>query len=319
MLTLEEITLKNFRHYREVSIPFSTDEKKPLTVIRSENGFGKTTLLKSFQWVLGGERYVDKNYRLSPTDWDPNIEGSSECETSVTLKIQLRESGKDYEYLIIRRRIETLEINTEKGIHKVINTGKDKLEILEITESGFSPKPMAEDFLRRRIIPEEQIPTFFVDGDKAVSFIYKPEATKHETSKTIIEAINSLLQLEILKKSRDRVHNKLASTRTAIGKTDTGGDYAKKEETVIALENDIAANEEDILELTGKRDTLSGKKEKAFNAVQSSLEKGGDQGPILQEKLREAMRVIEQAPSRQNTLYKRMAHDLSNTIFPTRD
>ena len=313
MLTLEEISLKNFRHYRDVSIPFSTDQKKPLTVIRSENGFGKTTLLKSFQWVLGGERYVDKNYRLSPTDWDPNIEGSSECETSVSLKIQLRENGKNFEYLIIRRRIETLEIDAEKGIHKVINTSKDKLEILGITESGSSPQSKAEDFLRRHIIPEEQIPTFFVDGDKAVSFIYKPEATKHETSKTIIEAINSLLQLEILKKSRDRVHNKLASTRTAIGKLDTGGDYAKQEQIVEDLEKKISQNDKDIIELTATRDNLRDLKEKALNAVESSLKKGGDQSEKLQAELQAVLRVLEQAPTKKNNLYKRMAHDLSTT------
>ena len=72
MFQLVSAEIKDFRVLRDVSIVFSIDPKKPVTIIRAENGFGKTTFLNAFQWLIGGDRAVGSGhapYRFSPLDW----------------------------------------------------------------------------------------------------------------------------------------------------------------------------------------------------------------------------------------------------------
>ena len=45
MIFLRYAKFQNFRSLRDVSLEFSLDGEKPLTIIRAENGTGKTTLL----------------------------------------------------------------------------------------------------------------------------------------------------------------------------------------------------------------------------------------------------------------------------------
>ena len=51
---------------------FSVDPNRPVTVIRAENGSGKTSMLTALQWGLFGDAGLDpsaKDVRLSPSDW----------------------------------------------------------------------------------------------------------------------------------------------------------------------------------------------------------------------------------------------------------
>ena len=51
-MKLNSIKLKNFRQFKNVMIDFSMDENKPFTIIKGQNTFGKTTLIKAFLWCL---------------------------------------------------------------------------------------------------------------------------------------------------------------------------------------------------------------------------------------------------------------------------
>ena len=57
MLKYKSIRMKNFGCYRDQSLSFSTDNKKPVTVINAENFKGKTTLLNAFRFALTGSIY----------------------------------------------------------------------------------------------------------------------------------------------------------------------------------------------------------------------------------------------------------------------
>ena len=55
-MKLYKLTLNNFyRYYGEQKIVFSTEKDKNITVLRGENGTGKTTLLNAFYWVMYGD------------------------------------------------------------------------------------------------------------------------------------------------------------------------------------------------------------------------------------------------------------------------
>ena len=53
-MKLETISIKNYRQYRDVEIKFDTDPSKNFTIIKGNNGTGKTTLLNAFTWCLYG-------------------------------------------------------------------------------------------------------------------------------------------------------------------------------------------------------------------------------------------------------------------------
>ena len=62
---------ENYRLLRDLELDFSTDNEKKLTVIRAENGTGKTTILNALQWGLYGDNALPgkgRDYRLSSID-----------------------------------------------------------------------------------------------------------------------------------------------------------------------------------------------------------------------------------------------------------
>ena len=58
------------------------DGQRPLTVIRAENGSGKTSTLMALRWALYGQNGLDdQSMRLSRASWP----SGQECEISVQL------------------------------------------------------------------------------------------------------------------------------------------------------------------------------------------------------------------------------------------
>ena len=51
-MILNKVKIENFRILRDVEIEFSSDNKKPLTILRAQNESGKTTMLRALQWGL---------------------------------------------------------------------------------------------------------------------------------------------------------------------------------------------------------------------------------------------------------------------------
>ena len=56
MLRLRRIEIDNFVCFDGVVVEPSIDADKPLTVIRAENGSGKTTFLRALRWGMYGEK-----------------------------------------------------------------------------------------------------------------------------------------------------------------------------------------------------------------------------------------------------------------------
>lgn len=62
-MILEKLTLENFRQfYGRQEIIFSGYKDRNVTVIHAENGFGKTTLLNAFLWVLHGSKFLTGDF-----------------------------------------------------------------------------------------------------------------------------------------------------------------------------------------------------------------------------------------------------------------
>ena len=116
---------RNFRILRDVEIDFSTNDNKPLTVIRAENETGKTTMLRALQWGLFGEESLPnrgRDFRMHPIDWNTN--DGNEVKISVEIDfthkwerniLSGKSSGQTIEYKLLRTAREKI-------------TGKDSFE-----------------------------------------------------------------------------------------------------------------------------------------------------------------------------------------------
>ena len=55
-MKLDSARITNFKLLEGVELLFSTDSDHPLTVIRAENGSGKTSILLALRWGCGERR-----------------------------------------------------------------------------------------------------------------------------------------------------------------------------------------------------------------------------------------------------------------------
>jgi DNA sulfur modification protein DndD len=193
-MKLKSAKIKNFKLLRDVRIEFSDDPQRPLTVIRAENGSGKTSTLMALRWALYGEKGLgDPTMRLSPTSWP----SGQDCEVSVQLDfshtlysvIAGESVGTTTDYRLLRSVTERPEGNRP-------NRGADRPTLYQYGDSGLDKKH-APELLIEDMLPIEMKDIFFTDGDAALTFI-SPQLGKATRSNQVREAIRSLLGLVLL-------------------------------------------------------------------------------------------------------------------------
>lgn len=239
-MKLIRVEFENFRLLRDLELDFSTDSAKKLTVIRAENGTGKTTILNALQWGLYGDNALPrkgKNYRLSPIDWDPSngqrIPISVQIEFEV---IDLRQTqiGKQItdkkRYLIIRSAYETLEGTSH---HRPASTVK----LFELTDMGAESITHPEAIIHD-ILPPELREVFFTDGDRAMSFI-NTESEK-DKRKQVEEAIRSLLGLGVIEKAIGHVKKTASELNKDAKRIGGDGELAEVTTNIERVEREIS-------------------------------------------------------------------------------
>lgn len=199
---------ENFRLLRDLTLDFSIDADRPLTVIRAENESGKTTILTALQWGLYGDGALPgrsvKDFRLHPIDWD--VENGRSVNISVEIDIQVTDDRNSPRhgvipihrvYRLIRSTTETVKDGDSwdrSGTH---------LSMYELTDAGSSPVEYPE-VQRRELLPEKLRDLFFTDGDRALRFI---EADSSSKRNRVRDAIRSLLGLDLIEYALGHVAN----------------------------------------------------------------------------------------------------------------
>lgn len=199
-MKLRRVTVQNFKLLRDVDLHFSTDPQHPLTVIRAENGSGKTSLLYALLWAFYGIKGLPDSsaeLRLSSTHWPPG----EPCEISVRVEFESTEyetfAGDERPtttaYVLTRTVVESpAEGNTVTRqrenllVHGQSDQGADRLE------------DASARALIRRLAPEEMKNIFFTDGDAVQRFITGELGTKARQA-AVHDAIRALLGLDSLR------------------------------------------------------------------------------------------------------------------------
>lgn len=200
-MKLKSARIRNFKLLRDVVLEFSDDRTRPLTVIRAENGSGKTSTLVALRWVLYGKDGLDDpTMRLSPTTWPDQ----SPCEVSVQLdfshtlynQIAGESVPTSTDYRLVRSAVETPEGNRP-------NRTEDRITLYRFTDAGLD-KVDPPELLVQQMLPIEMKDIFFTDGDAALNFV-SPQLSQSAKRDQVKEAIRSLLGVGLLESSASHI------------------------------------------------------------------------------------------------------------------
>ena len=127
-MRLQSAQIENFKLLENVNLDFSTDLKRPLTVIRAENGSGKTSTLHALRWAMWGKPGIPQGMALTST------EVPSGQPVTVQVRVDFTErdiySGEEIQYRIIRSCTET------RGEGDEYHRNPERVRLIETTERG---------------------------------------------------------------------------------------------------------------------------------------------------------------------------------------
>ncbi len=289
MIKILHTRIRNFRQLRRVAVKFSNDPERPLTMLRAENGTGKTTLLHALTWGLFGDKALPGRrtiYRMHPLDWDPHSEGTT-CETEVEIRFVTidDQTGKERTYDLVRT---TKERPTVAGSFEV---EEPDLMLLEDTSTGFQPVLNPAAFIKNRVLPTSLKDIFFIDGDRALSFI---EATDERSAKRdrVQRAVRQLLGLDVLEKADTHVEISRRQAVTAVRKEAAGTDLEQLAKQEDEQTDHLQKLEEHKKRIENDRQATDTRKRKATEALHEALAAGGGRRKQLGLELKEREREL---------------------------
>lgn len=193
-MRISKLILNNFfRYYGKQEIIFSTDDKKNVTIIRGENGIGKTTLLNAFYWVMYGDVLepltIDNmlNYRAA----EELVDGQRD-EAYVEMEFE----DRGIVYTVNRTQ------NFKKENGKAIGDKNKKPEIYYRDEKTGNFKTVEEKDFIDSIIPKRLRHLFFFDGER-INRLAQVDG-KEEIRKAILDILG-LTTIDNTKKDLEKI------------------------------------------------------------------------------------------------------------------
>ena len=187
-MKLESAHITNFKLLEDVSFQFSSHLAQPLTVIRAENGSGKTSMLYALRWAMYGENGIPPQMRLTstahPAGRPVHVQVRIEFTTSDPF------SRADARYRLIRTCEET------PGEGDNYNRSPSRLRLLRRTDRGEEDIEEGMEGLISAVLPLNLADVFFTNGDDVQRFIAGGQHGERERQEAVHKAIRKLLGLE---------------------------------------------------------------------------------------------------------------------------
>jgi DNA sulfur modification protein DndD len=235
---------QNFRLLRDLELKFSTDPKRPLTVLRAANETGKTTILTGLQWALYGDGALPGkggDYRLHPIDWDSQLANISVTVDFEVTRARAASGGQIREtirrYRLVRSASEELAGNNWRRTRPTV-----KLYLL--TDLGAEEETHPEALINEELPPELR-EVFFTDGDRALSFI-EAEVSLSTKRDRVQKAIRSLLGLGVIESALRHMQESAAAVNNRAKRLDGSSELSRIAERLDAVNTSVQTNEESL-------------------------------------------------------------------------
>lgn len=194
-MILNKVLIRNYRQYRKVDIDFAKEEDKNFTIIKGNNGTGKTTLLNALSWCLYGSEIHDYGDDAAMSICNNKTSNLALIGENIEVRVELEfiDDG------------ELLAFNRVRGFTKTRNglirqPSLDKFQ-LKSGNSGDIDITDNVHYTIERKIPQEIEDYFFFDGARLSEYF------QSNKTKQIQEAVFSLSQINLLKNASKNLQN----------------------------------------------------------------------------------------------------------------
>lgn len=194
-MKIKSLTLHNFRQFKDLTLDFSTDNNKNVTVILAENSIGKTTLTQSIKWCLYGEEETDLENKSNMLN--QSVKDTSMREKELYwVEVNIVEENTVYN---IRREKEVFTRNNRAASEdKVTMEYQNNLGETIILNSLNSTENLKKiNRMINKILTREMSQYFIFDGER----INNLGSNNNKSKKDIQKAISAINGLPILENS----------------------------------------------------------------------------------------------------------------------
>ena len=203
--------IRNFKLLEKVDIEFSTDPCRPLTVIRAENGAGKTSLLYALLWSFYGSQGLPKDARgLRLTSTASEVGRPVQVKARIEFEHFDETASERTRYRLIRSVMETPKSEDKH------ERGAERLKLSRVTERGDEVIGDGAQVHVSELVPPRLAKIFFTNGDDVQQFISGFASAQRQDS--VHEAIKLLLGLEQLEIAHEDLEIASRAFKREIGK-----------------------------------------------------------------------------------------------------
>ena len=216
MIRLRRIDIRNFVCFDHIVVEPSVDPEKRLTVIRAENGSGKTTFLRAIRWGMYGEQGLPgastRAFSIHPADWQPDREGvvtqvEIEFETDGSTRVHAAGAGATTVYNL-KRRVTTIRSPAKRDDLPDYRRVRETETLMKRGPDGdWTPVPHPRRVIEE-LLPWDLRDFFVMDADEAADFVGGSEnkaiARRDVIAKTT-KAVQSLLGINVFADATERV------------------------------------------------------------------------------------------------------------------
>ena len=186
-MRLESAHISNFKLLEDVTLHFSCDLRRPLSVIRAENGSGKTSILYALRWGMYGDKGIPQ-MRLTSTAKPPG----QPVHVQVRLDFTTNDPYSDTESHF--RLIRTCQEIPQEGDNYVRD--RERRRLLRRTERGeVEIDGELIDGLIAMLLPLSLADVFFTNGDDVQRFISSGQQGDDRRQEAVHKAIRQILGL----------------------------------------------------------------------------------------------------------------------------
>lgn len=233
-MILNKVSIKNFRQYRDVELEFSKDPDKNFTIIKGNNGTGKTTLLNALSWCLYQEeihQYSDKAMPIC-NNKSANLANIGD-EIVVSVALEFDDDGK---FLEFSRSLKYKK--TEDDLKRDIFGSEFKITY---DQNGERRSEIGNILIRDRKIPQQVEDYFFFDGARLGEYF---QATSNRKIKSAVFELSQLNLLSSVGSNLPKIINNYTTKQKQINPQ-----IGQANKKIQNLNKQIDKDKEDILSL----------------------------------------------------------------------
>ena len=322
MLILQRIEIKNFVCFDDIVVEPSINRERPLTVIRAENGSGKTTFLRALRWGMYGEKglpgEIPSRFPIHPAWWHPDTKG---IETQVSIEFVADGSSRHYtttenDTALYRldRVVRTIGVETAKDDEQDFRRVEEQPPTLMVQEldGTWNKHEKGPDAVIEELLPWSLRDFFVMDTDEATDFVGGSEnktIPRQQVQEKTTGAITSLLGIDVFKGARGRVEGAARNFSKKATKAIGDQNLFDLEEELIGARATKTDLESEIGKETDREAELNDKLELVAEDLEAELQRSGSHED-LRKRLRVNNEQYDEAVKNRSSCTAQLAEDL---------